>query len=285
MVRSGEVKQMRLGLTPDGARKYKELRANLDSSRRARSAKVFLSHAASDEHIALVLKADIERRLPNVVVFCSSDPTDLPPGTKWSPGIQQALQESAILVLVASGRGLQRPWVWFECGTFWFSKRMIMPICLGDTRKNALPPPLSELQAINGDEPNGLKSAFDQIASATGAALSDSSDIEKLSEKLRDLDREAGVVWRAASGWLGAEWNGKFLAYEGPHENLKLIEDAVFKASMQQALQAAGYNVTLYDQNHFHTISENGHFVHLTDRKSWRSRIAQGAAYLVATPV
>jgi hypothetical protein len=55
--------------------------------------KVFLSHAASDGQIASLLKAEIERRLPDVKVFCSSDPTDLPPGSKWSPTIQQALQE------------------------------------------------------------------------------------------------------------------------------------------------------------------------------------------------
>jgi len=283
MVRYGEVNHMRMGLTPDGARKYKELRANLEKNH-GRSSKVFLSHAASDERIALLLKAEIERRLPDVGVFCSSDPTDLPPGTKWSPGIQQALQESAMLVLVASGRGLQRPWVWFECGTFWFSKRMIMPVCLGDIRKNALPPPLSELQAINGDEPNGLKSGFEQIAAATGATFSDSSEIEKLCEKLRDLDREAGAAWKAASGWLGAEWKGRFLAYDGPCEGLKQNEDEFFNPSMQKALEAAGYRVALYEQNNFNITSENVRLVYLTDRKSWRSRIARGTAWLVAAP-
>ena len=92
MVRSGEAIGVLLGLTPDGFRRYRELQANLAPSNHGRSAKVFLSHAASDEHIALVLKAEIERRLTGVKVFCSSDPTDLPPGSKWSPKIQRALQ-------------------------------------------------------------------------------------------------------------------------------------------------------------------------------------------------
>src|SRR5713226_5260641 len=94
-------------------------RAKVAQSLHGRNPKVFLSHAASDEHIALLLKAEIERRLSGVKVFCSSDPADLPPGTKWSPEIQQALQNSTMLIFVASERGLQRPWVWFECGTFW----------------------------------------------------------------------------------------------------------------------------------------------------------------------
>lgn len=160
MVRSGEAIGVLLGLTPDGFRRYRELQANLAPSNHGRSAKVFLSHAASDEHIALVLKAEIERRLTGVKVFCSSDPTDLPPGSKWSPKIQRALQDSAMLIFVASRRGLQRPWVWFECGTFWFTDKEIMPLCLGDIRKNALHAPLSELQAINGDEPNDLKTGL-----------------------------------------------------------------------------------------------------------------------------
>lgn len=53
------------------------LRAGTSSDAPTRNSRVFLSHAASDEHIALVLNAEIERRLAGVKVFCSSDPTDL----------------------------------------------------------------------------------------------------------------------------------------------------------------------------------------------------------------
>jgi len=55
---------------------------------------------------------------------------------------------------------------------------------------------------------------------------------------------------------------------------------------MQQTLNAAGYNVALYDENHFGDLGDNGRrFVQLTDRKSWRSRIAEGRQWLVARPV
>lgn len=246
--------------------------------------KVFPSHAASDEHIALLLKAEVERRLPGVKVFCSSDPADLPPGTKWSSEIQQALQESAMLIFVASDRGLQRPWVWFECGTFWFTEKKIMPLCLGEVRKNALGPPLSELQAIDGDESSDLKTGLDVVAAATGSTVCDASNLNNLSEKLRQLDREAVAVLNASSGWLGAGWKGRFLAYDGPYESLKEIEDRNFETSMQEALQAVGYSIALYEKNNFAAMGDANHFVHLTDRKSWRCRIVKGTAYLVATP-
>ncbi|MGA7764372.1 MAG: toll/interleukin-1 receptor domain-containing protein [Candidatus Binataceae bacterium] len=249
-----------------------------------RNPKVFLSHAASDEHIALLLKVEVERRLPGVKVFCSSDPADLPPGTKWSPEIQHALQESAMLIFVASDRGLQRPWVWFECGTFWFTDKKIMPLCIGEVRKNALRPPLSELQAINGDESSDLETGLNVVAAATGSTVSDASDLSNLSEKLRQLDREAAAVLNASSGWVGAEWKGKFLAYDGPYESLKEIGDRNFETSMKEALQGVGYRITLYEKNNFAAMDDANHFVQLTDRKSWRCRIVKGTAYLVATP-
>jgi len=156
---------------------------------------------------------------------------------------------------------------------------------LGEVRKNALHPPLCELQAINGDEPNDLKTALDSVASATGVTLDDGTHLDGLSEKLKQLDRDAAATSVAMSGWIGAEWNGNFLAYNGPYQTLQLIEDGQFEPSMQKALEAADYRVALYDKNHFGVIGEGGRFVQLTDRKSWRCRIASGPQWLVARPV
>jgi hypothetical protein len=39
------------------------------------------------------------------------------------------------------------------------------------------------------------------------------------------LDAKASSESVADSGWLGAPWDGKFLAYEGPYQLLKQIED------------------------------------------------------------
>src|SRR5260370_22177447 len=156
------------------------------------------------------VKGEIERRLPGAKVFCSSDPADLPQGSKWSPEIQQALQGATMMIFVASARGVQRQWVWFECGTFWFSGRKIMPLCLGEVRKNALRPPLSELQAINGDEPSELKTALDVIASATGLSLSGASDPRHLVEKLKRLGNRTPALLSVASCVRGVAGDGRF---------------------------------------------------------------------------
>ncbi len=151
----------------------RSLRQN-DETDKASQTVVFLSHAAADGPIGMLLKGEIQGRLPGITVFCSSDPTDLPPGTKWSPEIQRALEGSGMLLLIASRRGLQRPWVWFECGTIWFRKRKIIPLCLGEVRKSALPTPLSELQAVNADDPVDLVTVLEQIANESGVTLADS---------------------------------------------------------------------------------------------------------------
>jgi hypothetical protein len=73
-----------------------------------------------------------------------------------------------------------------------------------------------------------LKTALDVVPVAAGSTLSDASDLNNLSEKLKQLDRAAAAVLSASSGWPGAKWNGKFLAYEGPYEALPRIEDRNF---------------------------------------------------------
>ncbi|MGO9454566.1 MAG: hypothetical protein ACLQDV_26500 [Candidatus Binataceae bacterium] len=140
------------------------------------------------------------------------------------------------------------------------------------------------MQAINGDESSDLKIALDVITAATGATPSDTSDLDNLSEKLKNLDNRAAAVQSVASGWRGVEWNGAFLADEGPYRTLRLVEDANFEMSMQDALNAAVYKVALYDENNFALIGDAGRFVQLTDRTSWRCRIAKGRQWLVARP-
>ena len=100
------------------------------------------------------------------------------------------------------------------------------------------------------------------------------------------MDNRAAAVQSVASGWRGVEWNGMFLAYEGPYRTLRLVEDANFEMSMQDALNAAGYKVALYvrsqsglatshrrpfairhlhDENNFAVIGDAGRFVQLTE--------------------
>jgi hypothetical protein len=164
---------------------------------RARRGLIFLSHAASDASIALFLKKEFESRIERLEVFCLSDPTDLPPGSKWSPEIQRALEQSSILVLVASRRSLRRPWVWFDCGTFWFGGRRIIPICIGEVRKAELRPPLSELQAVDGDDPEDLRTLLEALSNSAHLKLSESTEFDTFAATLKQLENQTNVSFES----------------------------------------------------------------------------------------
>jgi len=250
-------------------------------------AQIFLSHASYDAELAGHLKAEIESRLQRIAVFSSSDPTDLPPGIKWPKKVQMELEGCLTLIVLATSRSMSRPWVWFETGTVWFSETPKIFLCLGRVRKNALPSPFSELQSLNGDEPSDLKVLFQSLAQITGEAAHD-SDLETLAQNLKLFDKkaEAGVAGALAT-WIGVEWNNRFLAYDGPIEGLQQIDDEVFVQAMSQALSDGGYRVHLGRPDRFSQHFEKGfRIVYLTDRSSWRRKIAQGKELvLLAKPI
>ena len=119
---------------------------------------VFLSHAAKDQEIAIYLKKIVEEAIPGCDVFVSSDTEDLRPGDEWVRRIRERLREARVLVLLASERGLSRPWVWYETGAGWSREIRTIPCCLGSIRKNNLAAPFSSYQSLNGDEVGDFKS-------------------------------------------------------------------------------------------------------------------------------
>ena len=96
--------------------------------------------------------------------------------------------------------------------------------------------------------------------------------------------RQAALSRRTGEGWLGVEWDGRFLAYDGPYESLPLIEEAIFEQSMADALQRSGrFSVYMGGPDKLSRHAEQGYrIVYLTDRTSWRRKIAKGDALLLA---
>jgi hypothetical protein len=124
---------------------------------------IFISHAAVDEDIALAIKEYIARTFPMQRVFVSSDPEDLKPGDEWVDKILTALDSSKFLIALTTERGLRRRWVWFESGWAWHSNVTLLPCCVGKVRRNGLPAPFSNRQAINIDEPKGASALFSSL--------------------------------------------------------------------------------------------------------------------------
>jgi hypothetical protein len=246
---------------------------------------VFLSHAAFDSGLAIYFKNLLESTLTDIKVFCSSDPTDLPPGSKWQKEIHDQLQQADMLLLLATSRSLPRPWVWFECGTLWFTNKRIIPLCLGVARKDSLPTPLAELMALNLDDSNDLEILFSTLEGLTSnkrKELDFSTIIQSLEEKEKKIENRTSLQ---DAGWMGIPWGRDFLSYDGPIEGLKLIEDEYFQERMAEQLEAAGFMVRLGIEHRMSAHAEKGYrIVYLTDRKSWRRKIAKNKLILIAKP-
>lgn len=160
---------------------------------------VFVSHASLDADLALCLKRELEKRIPGIEAFVSSDPEDLPLGIRWSPEIQEALKRSLAVIVLATGRSLTRPWVWFEAGTTWSTSKPLIPLCFGEIKKATLPAPLSECQAADAGKAADLKNLLERLAKLIGSVLNDAG-VAGLVMQLESLEmaiaKRAGVSQR-----------------------------------------------------------------------------------------
>ena len=186
---------------------------------------IFISHAAFDKEHALLLKKEIESRIPTSRVFCSSDPADLPPGAKWPGDIQQALSTAKCLVLLATERSITRTWPWFETGAVWFRDCRVVPLCFGTIRKSALKLPLDERMALNGDNEEDLAMLFQTLADHLGLENSGPGVEADLKAKFEEAERLANLNEARSLGWIGVPWDEAFIALDGPIERLGLLED------------------------------------------------------------
>lgn len=246
--------------------------------------KIFLSHAAFDSDMANNFKKVIETNLENIDVFCFSDPLDLPLGTKWPEEIQKALKESDILFVLATSRSLSRPWVWFEAGTFWFTGKKVIPLCIGEIKKDRLPTPLYELVALNLSDKKDLKNLFSNLEADFKIKRIKDINIEEIIESIISEEKAiSNIFLKNREGWIGVEWKEKFLSYDGPIEGFKLIEDGIFEQSMADTLKEAGFSPYLGTPRKLSSHAENGHrIIYLTDRSSWRRKITKNNQVLVA---
>lgn len=126
---------------------------------------VFISHVSEEAQIAATLKRHIESVFSGQCkVFISSDPRDIPAGSKWLEKISQAIEAAKVLVVLCSPASLKRPWINFEMGCGWVRGVPIIPVCHSGQTKGQLPPPISTFQALELDSTTFVAEFFDGIA-------------------------------------------------------------------------------------------------------------------------
>jgi TIR domain len=166
-----------------------ELEEGSASKGKSNTRLVFLSHAAVDQEIAIFLKGLIEKAIGGSEVFVSSDTEDVRPGDEWVTRIRENLRAAKILLLLASERGLKRPWVWYETGSAWSREIRTIPCCLGKIRKNQLAAPFASYQAVNIDEAGYLRNLLFEVGRGLNLSV-EIPDLEPIATELRGLDKK-----------------------------------------------------------------------------------------------
>jgi TIR domain len=134
---------------------------------------VFISHAATDEPIANVVREEIRRIFSDgVEVFASSVPGVIEPGAEWLTSIRDSLTAATAVIVIVTPTSVNRPWVWFEVGASWSKMEegegRIIPVCVPEIDKGALPEPLGRLQAMSLGKASETKEIFRALVDQFG---------------------------------------------------------------------------------------------------------------------
>jgi hypothetical protein len=117
--------------------------------------KIFVSHSHPDKPLVDALKKLIESIFKNsVLLSISSEKAEeegVEAGEEWKKWIHEKITECDIMLVVMTPYSVQRPWVMIEVGFAQGKDKVIVPILFG-LGGNAIPPPLQDLQAVQGDE-------------------------------------------------------------------------------------------------------------------------------------
>jgi TIR domain len=155
--------------------------------------RVFVSHIWEEAGIAAILKEWIESAFPGQVsVFVSSDPADIPAGSRWLDEIDSALQSSKLLITLYSKASLNRPWISFEAGCAWIRQVPIIPICHAGLSVGDLRPPLASFQALDIDDPRFGEKLFLAIAKHINVAELPKTSFSEFETDIRKASAASG---------------------------------------------------------------------------------------------
>jgi hypothetical protein len=160
--------------------------------------KVFLSHLTIEKQLAEIIQRAIQRDFIGLVsFFVSSDITSIPGGQKWLDRVIQNMKDSDLHFVLCSPEAVKRPWINLETGAACMNNDVeIIPICHSGLTPAQLPVPLSQFEAIQASDPEGVMKLYTTIASKIGSIVPEAG----LTVLVRDIaEFEASYEKRVAA--------------------------------------------------------------------------------------
>jgi hypothetical protein len=131
--------------------------------------RLFVSHISDEAGVAELLRKQIEEDfIGQVDLFTSSDISSIAAGEEWLSAIQNALRDSAAVLVLCSANSVTRPWVQFELGAAWMKQMRIIPICHSGMEPDDLPMPLTRLQGVRLGTEAGVQRLYQAVGDLLG---------------------------------------------------------------------------------------------------------------------
>jgi hypothetical protein len=144
---------------------------------------VFISHASGEHPLATLLKESVEKDFIGLIqVFVSE--AAIAPGDSWLDEVVNALQQADFYVVLCSQLSVDRRWINIELGAGLSRGKRIIPICHTDLITTQLQRPLSDYQAVNASDIEGLKGFYKFLAEEIGSSVP-SANFEELAGKVK----------------------------------------------------------------------------------------------------
>lgn len=134
---------------------------------------VFFSHSSKDKEVLSKLKDVFSEKTGGTIdVFLSSDGQSIPLGRNWVHRVQEALEQSSLMVVFITPNSLRSSWIYFEAG-FAYSKGIrVIPVGFLGTDLSHISPPLNLLQGFNINNKDGLDNLIALVNEAYSYKLS-----------------------------------------------------------------------------------------------------------------
>lgn len=153
--------------------------------------KIFISHISDEKRLAIVIKEWIESSfLGQIDVFVSSDPKDIPAGSKWLEKISNALDEARLIIILYSPKSRTRPWINFEAGCGWTKNVPIIPICHSGLKVTEIGAPISSFQGLEIEDDKFAAKFLDAICRHAGFTKYSRIDEKRFLKELRETIEE-----------------------------------------------------------------------------------------------
>ncbi|MDP2683195.1 MAG: toll/interleukin-1 receptor domain-containing protein [Deltaproteobacteria bacterium] len=128
---------------------------------------IFFSHSSYDEKLLKKLREFILLKTGNAIeVFMSIDGQSIPLGRNWVHKIEEALNNSKLMIVFISPHSLNSHWIYFEAGFSYCKEVRVVPVGVLGVDLEQIPPPLSLLQGFNIKDARGLNNIIALINEA-----------------------------------------------------------------------------------------------------------------------